>query len=234
MIPPVDSQLAPKQPDALEAFVHQNRAAFDQGRAPRSMWAAINEELGPEASQQAPQAIVRTIGQAEAFAKTAQSTDNASSAPSAKLLELYPIWRKVAVACMLLTIGILSGVLLSDRIGGGTIADLATGSSNASDIERGYRQELESRVAQVEAFEPDSALRAELVSIAQTDFRTDTELNEAAPSNELVVLQAMAQEYQAKLEVLEHILTRLRDAEEARKSQGAASPSPEDTGSQRL
>ena len=181
----------PTPRDPLGDFIATHREDFDRESPPPAVWEALTRELEPSA-----------------FAKTGPTP----AAHSARVMRLYPYWRKLAVACMLLTIGVLSGLLIGQRFADGD-ESVAYGSNRVQRLEAGYRAELDRRVAQVSAHTPDSALRAELVSLSQPDLELQRELTTLGSVNEQLVLEALAREYEAKLQALEHVLARLRAAE---------------------
>ena len=134
---------------------------------------------------------------------------------------------------MLLTIGTLSGLLLAERLDRGD-ADPLAAASRAAEVERGFQAQLAARLAELEDLRPDSALRAELASLARPDYRSEPGLGGVAASNERLVIETMAIEYQAKLEVVEHILDRLRAAEDATLARQSRSDSSRQPQLQRL
>ena len=191
--PPTHYQMP--HPDRLEEFVRAHREEFDAEPPPAHVWDEVERRLdrrGPQ--RRAPGHVARVVA-------------------------LYPYWRKAAVACMLLTIGVLSGLLLSDRLGAGALAE-GPRRTPVRELEASYRQLLTERVAEIEALGPDSALRVALVGLSQPDSQLASELDAFAEADEHLVLEAMAQEYQAKLDALERVLTRVR-ASEARQRRPA-------------
>ena len=175
-------------PDPLRDLIHDRRADFDAEPPPARVWDALEAEL----SHDRPGATV-------------------APRTSARVVALYPYWRKAAVACMLLTIGVLSGLLLADRLDGDEA--VAARPTPVRELEASYRQLLAERVAEVEALGPDSALRVALVGLSRPDSQLASELEAFPPADEHLVLEAMAQEYQAKLDALERVLARVRAAE---------------------
>ncbi len=131
----------------------------------------------------------------------------------AKVRRLHPYWRKAAVAAMLLTIGLLGGLLLAGERAKVTQAD-ATIADRAAEVERYYQREIDRRLQLVASYEPEPELRRELAGMSQLEFRSDEEFAAPGSGNQRAVLEAMAQEYQAKLDALEHVLEQLREAEQ--------------------
>jgi len=62
--------------------------------------------------------------------------------------QLYPFWRKAAVACMLLTIGVLGGLLLADK-GSPALVEQSSTESRALELEQYYKREIDRRLAMV-------------------------------------------------------------------------------------
>ena len=185
------------RPDApaprLKAVVRAHRDAFDGEAPPASVWDALESTLD---AASAPPASAPT-----------------HVYPRARILTLYPYWRKAAVACMLLTIGVLSGLLLADRLDTGTSPLATSRDTPLRELEASYQGLLAERIAEVQRLGPDSALNAELAAFSAPDSGLSAELSRLGGANEHLVLEAMAQEYQAKLDALQRVLVRLRAAE---------------------
>ena len=182
--------------DPLKAFIESNREAFDCEEPRQEIWEAIARNL--------PQ---------EAVTRPLQPAPNASQSKGI-IRQLYPYWRKAAVACMLLTIGLLGGMLLADDRGPAVASNQQTPEMQALELERYYQREIDRRLSMVASYRPDPELRRELSDMTVSDFREMQPMEEIPAGNERVVLQAIAQEYQAKLDALERVLERLRDAEQ--------------------
>lgn len=209
--PPRGREPAPER-DALADFVRAHREAFDAEAPPPGIWERIG--AGPaEFVGRAARERSSAASSTDALDRTpAPRTPHAPRTPSARILTLYPYGRRAAVACMLLTIGVLSGLLLSERLAPrDPVADTPT--APIRELEHSYRRLLEERIAEVQLLGPDSALNAELTSFSRPDSQLSAALAGLGGANEHLVLEAMAQEYQAKLDALEHVLARLRAVE---------------------
>jgi len=181
--------------DPLKAFIDAQRDAFDNEEPRASVWEALERSMPGKEVQLTPKPSPVT------------STNEGSI-----VRQLYPYWRKAAVACMLLTIGVMGGLLLAgDR--SPAIADQPSTETRAVELEQYYKREIDRRLAMVASYKPEPELRRELSDMAQSDFRAMQPYDEIPPGNERVVLETIAQEYQAKLDALERVLDRLRDAE---------------------
>ena len=199
--------------DPLADFVHAHRDGFDAEAPPAVVWDRIEADLGGD-----PTAHLRTRPSGAAIRPLPQRDVPAAPPPPpeapARIVTLYPYWRKAAVACMLLTIGVLSGLLLADRLGGGERGAVAALDADPlRELESTYQRLLEERIAEVRQLGPDSALNADLTAFSAPDSQRSAELSSLGGANEHLVLEAMAQEYQAKLDALERVLGRLRVAE---------------------
>lgn len=244
--PPAPHETAPER-DALADFVRAHRDQFDADAPPPAVWDAVEAALdAPAAGPQArpdgapvrhlphrdvpaapsppPEAFGRQAPSAQAF--SAQAQPPRAQPPQARIVTMYPYWRKAAVACMLLTIGVLSGLLLSDRLSSAGVAAAGERVTPARELEASYQRLLEERVAEVQRLGPDSALNAELVRFSAPDSQLSAELSTLGAANEHLVLEAMAQEYQAKLDALEHVLSRLRAAEARAATSGRQRATP--------
>ncbi|MFK8056786.1 MAG: hypothetical protein AB8F78_11755 [Saprospiraceae bacterium] len=181
--------------DPLKAFIDAQRDAFDNEEPRASVWEALERAMPAKEVQLTPKP--------------------ASVAPKeggSVIRQLYPYWRKAAVACMLLTIGVMGGMLMSGD-GSPAMADQPSTENRAVELEQYYKREIDRRLAMVASYKPEPELRRELSDMTQSDFRAQQPFDELAAGNERVVLEAIAQEYQAKLDALERVLDRLREAE---------------------
>jgi len=182
--------------DPLQAFVVDNREAFDNEAPPASVWDAIARDLP---SSEAREVSLKPTPQPERVAVVRR---------------LVPFWRQAAVACMLITIGLLGGMLLAgdrDPIAGDDTEVALT--NRITELERFYERELDRRMRLVASYAPEAGLRRELASMTQLEVSEDPAIVGADPAAQREVLEAMAQEYQAKLDALEHVLGQLRKAD---------------------
>ncbi len=199
----------PHEQDPLKVFIDANRGAFDSAEPRPSVWEALERSMPAEGSQPFSQAgaqLSRSPG------LSSQKRAGGQSKKGGIIRQLYPFWRKAAVACMLLTIGVLGGLLLAGD-GKPAVAEQPSTETRALELEQYYKREIDRRLAMVASYKPEPELRRELSDMAQSDFRVMQPLDEIPPGNERVVLETIAQEYQAKLHALERVIDRLREAE---------------------
>jgi len=199
--------MKPKQPthdqDPLKAFIDAQREAFDNEEPRASVWEALERSMPAREVQLSPS----PSGLAESKPDTSAVKERGGV-----IRQLYPYWRKAAVACMLLTIGVMGGFLLAGNKST-AIAERPSTETRAAELEQYYKREIDRRLAMVASYKPEPELRRELSDMTQSDFRTQLSFDEIAASNERVVLETIAQEYKAKLDALERVLDRLREAE---------------------
>ena len=197
---PIDSN---QEQDPLKAFIDAQRDAFDSEAPSPSVWKALERSMPAKEVQLSP-------NPAES---TSKPKVEGSNQEGGIIRQLYPYWRKAAVACMLLTIGVMGGLLLAgDKAP--AVAEQST-ETRAMELEQYYKREIDRRLAMVASYKPEPEVRRELNDMTQSDFRTQQPFDEMAAGNERVVLETIAQEYQAKLDALERVLNRLREAERA-------------------
>lgn len=223
--------------DPLADFVAANRDRFDDERPAGGTWDAICERLDAvDAPTEVPD---RGRGD--------HSTDRppepaASRVPRGRhlrrgggLRRFAPYWRQAAAAAALLMVGLTGGLFLGGEgvAPAGPVAEVATGvegpgdpnvAARVDELERAYQRAIDSRLAQVDAFGPEPELRRELVSLSRPEFSASAELADAPPGSERAVVEAMVQEYQAKLDALEHVLERLEAAELAKLEESGEEP----------
>ena len=197
---PIQSQ---HEQDPLKAFIEANRDAFDSAEPKPSVWETLERSIPSE------EAKVRTL---EGVKLSPKPKTEESTREGGIIRQLYPFWRKAAVACMLLTIGVLGGLLLADK-GSPALVEQSSTESRALELEQYYKREIDRRLAMVASYKPEPELRRELSDMAQSDFRVMQPFDEIPPGNERIVLETIAQEYQAKLHALERVIERLREAE---------------------
>ncbi len=215
--------------DSLADFIAKRRADFDEAPAPHHIWIALEAELNEAAFAKTASAPLAPV--------PSQPNNHPTEQPNnrrAHVITLYPYWRKLAVACMLLVIGGLSGFLIAERFGESREgSNLAIYSKRTQQLEANYQREIDQRIAQLTALGADSALQAEMVSLSQPEYVLQEDLVQLGTSSEQLVIEVMAQEYKAKLEALEHVLTRLRAAERPRQRPNL-NPAPPPADSPRL
>ncbi len=195
---------SPHEQDPLKAFVDANRDAFDSEEPRPSVWEALERSMPSEVAK------IRSIESAKLSPKPAAEKE---AREGGIIRQLYPYWRKAAVACMLLTIGVMGGLLLAGDKSTASVADQPSPQSRAIELEQYYQREIDRRLAMVASYKPEPELRRELSDMAQSDYRVMQPFDEIVPGNERVVLETIAQEYQAKLNALERVIDQLRDAE---------------------
>ena len=195
--------------DPLRDFIAANRDSFDDERPSPAVWNAVERDLP---------AIERRLSPRSRTRQTAQRPKR-----EGVVRQLYPYWRKAAAACMLLTIGLLGGLLLADERGGRDVEGSGL-ADRAAELERFYQREIDRRLRLVDSYQPEPELRRELASMNTTDFRAEPELSSPSGANERALIEAMAQEYQAKLDALEHVLDRLHAAEQSQPRLNAPGP----------
>jgi len=192
--------------DPLKAFIDAQREAFDSEEPSAAVWKALERSMPAKEIQLSN----NTKGLASPEPNSVTATEGGGI-----IRQLYPYWRKAAVACMLLTIGVMGGLLLAGDAGTTAIADQPSTEMRAMELEQFYKREIDRRLAMVASYKPEPEVRRELSDMAQSDFRTQQPFDELSVANERVVLETIAQEYQAKLDALERVLDRLQEAERA-------------------
>ena len=227
--------------DPLAEFVASHRDRFDDERPAPATWDAICARLPPLADGDPPPHAATPPPAAAA----PRVRPGGRRRRGGGLRRFTATWRQAAAAAAILLLGVAGGVMLADDAPGGSArgsdpgptganaaapaggaalggASLASVVERVDDLERAYRRAIDTRLRQVAAYEPEPDLRRELTSLARPEFRVTAELADAPPGSERAVVEAMVQEYQAKLDALEHVLERLRAAEQA--SRPAAVP----------
>ena len=204
--------------DPLADFVAAHRGDFDDERPGATTWDEICARLDADA-------VPPTAGVARAPRLGRQTRGST-------LRRFTAYWRQAAAAAAILVLGLVGGMLIAgdgeparalrpvaERSSSGE-AELAVGEGlvldRVDDLERAYRNAIEQRLRQVEAYGPDPEVRRELTSLAEPEFSATAELALAPPGSERAVVEAMVAEYQAKLDALEHVLERLRATEQRR------------------
>ena len=224
----------PSPRDPLADFVAANRARFDDERPAEGTWDAICARLEGRgvSADVPPQARPRNSAHRPPAAAAPAARPTVRRARGGGLRRFAPYWRQAAAAAALLLVGLTGGLYLGGDGGGATapVADATPAMAAAADpnvaarvdeLERAYQRAIDTRLAQVDALRPEPELRRELVSLSRPEFSASAELAEAPPGSERAVVEAMVQEYQAKLDALEHVLERLKAAERAKLEEDA-------------
>ena len=181
----------PQAPQRLEDFVAAHRDEFDQDLPSPKLWEQISSQVPAlDKSSAAPAPQLK---------------------PEAKIRQLYPSLRRLAVACMLLLIGLLVGLLVAEkRVAGYQQSVVDDQRDQIRQLEEQYRHQIEQRLAEVARYDPDPILQQELSSMVESDFRREVAYQEGGNLIDQQLLKAMATEYQAKLDALERVIHRLR------------------------
>ena len=199
----------------LEDFVRRHRGAFDAEPPSDRVWARLAGELdrsgGPAAGGGGG---VPPLSTPEVPFGAPRTGGLRARRGSAVARMLATRGRQIATATMLLTIGVLGGLLVAER-GASERAREDALAAQVAEVEQRYRRELDRRMQLVADYRPEPRLTRELERMARPEFSSQAELASVPPGSERAVLEAMAQEYQAKLDALEHVLEQLREAEQA-------------------
>lgn len=186
--------------DVLEEFIKNNRQAFDSEPPPSFMW----ENIAKEISETKPELTV-VKNEAPKVEKQSRGV-------------LIPMWvLQAAAACILLCIGVFVGMKMNTTTPSQNMANTQIDvQEKIASLELRYKKELEKRLDMVSSFDPTPELQHELAEMRNVSYTNSLDLSSAGTSNEKAIIEAMAKEYQAKLEALAHVLKRLESIEKSK------------------
>ena len=166
--------------DNLEKFIHENRAEFDREIPSLKVWAAIDKAISPEEVDK----------------------------PTAKPRRLWRhAWIAASIAFLLATgafIGLQMGTDPQSEI-----ASLSDYSSEYAEMEVYYQTQIQKKVAQLARYD-DITVGEDLKQVDEFMQELKQELQEAPKGNEEKIINAMIDNYQTKINILERVLERIQ------------------------
>ncbi|MEM9821217.1 MAG: hypothetical protein AAF985_09105 [Bacteroidota bacterium] len=166
--------------DNLEKFIQDHREEFDREIPSLKVWAAIDKNLRDEDEEQ-PTAKPRTM------------------------------WRYAWIAAsiaFLLATGALIGVQMAED-GQAGIASLSDVSTEYAEMENYYQKQIQEKVAILARYD-DQTVTEDLKQVDEFMVELQEELKEAPKGNEEKIINAMIDNYQTKINILERVLERIQ------------------------
>ena len=167
--------------EQLEKFIQENRDAFDADVPPGGLWDRIDSQL----DRQAPVARVRQ-------------------------LHLMPWLRRAAAALILLVSGIGIGYYINDADPATQLVSLTDISPEYAELETYYQSQVNLRMQQLVNYRQIDDVQPDLEQLDAVYQELQQELDNAPAGSEERIIQAMIDNYQAKLSILERVLERVQ------------------------
>jgi hypothetical protein len=171
--------------DKLERFVRENRAEFD-GKMPKDfVWEGVESKLDQQAEPKIKTKVVALRSRIYQYAKVA------------------------AIGLVLLTVG---GFLGSYWTTQNQAKQLSFGSINEEyqELETFYAEQVNSQMTQLKKYRVDKSLMDDIKELdaSFSELEKELSINENIANNEVIV-NAMIENYQSKIAILERVLNRL-------------------------
>jgi hypothetical protein len=171
--------------DKLERFVRENRAEFD-GKMPKDfVWEGVESKLYQQAEPKIKTKVVALRSRIYQYAKVA------------------------AIGLVLLTVG---GFLGSYWTTQNQAKQLSFGSINEEyqELETFYAEQVNSQMTQLKKYRVDKSLMDDIKELdaSFSELEKELSINENIANNEVIV-NAMIENYQSKIAILERVLNRL-------------------------
>ena len=180
--------------DGLEKFVKQNRLFLDTDTPSPLVWEGIEEQLEGK-----PSNVI-------------------SIQKGGWRVRLYRSIRVAAAVLILMTIGGIIGLYL---FGGGEQTSVMTISginSEYKELESYYTQKINARITELKTYRYDKSILEDIAELDADFVELKKELGSSnEPVDNEVIINAMIENYQTKIDILERVLKRL-ETEKAPKS----------------
>ena len=177
----------------IEQFIQQNRDAFDVEKPDERVWKGIE----------------RALDEAEKGVSKNEKTEG-------RVVKMS--WnraaRLVAVAASLLLVGAMAGFYFGKNDGSKTGENseiaLQNVSPEAAEAEQFYVRSISTKTQQLAAYEyQNDQVEGDLAAIDRAMAELKTELSNVAPSHREAVVNALIENYQIKLKILERVLNHI-------------------------
>ncbi|MCB0704546.1 MAG: hypothetical protein KDC34_04525 [Saprospiraceae bacterium] len=166
--------------EELEKFIQTNRAAFDTAQPPSSVWAQIEKAIEPQ-----------------------QQT-------TARRIQLGFVFRRAAAAMLLLVIGIGIGFYLNGGNADAELLTLTDLSPEHAELETYYQSQVQLRMQQLVNYRQIADVEPDLEQLDAVYLELQEDLKSAPKGSEEQIIQAMIDNYKAKLSILERVLDRVQ------------------------
>jgi len=181
-----------KEKDNLEEFIQKNRDAFDDAVPSLDVWAAIDKQLSVQAT---PSSL---------------TTKNEQKGRIRRLRRISTIAASVVI---LLAIGaILGRQIQSDPLDHFAADDSVL--REVEDMRHYYEAEIENKEAQLVRYNESSTVTPDLEQIDEQLKELMQEMKEVPAGSEEQVINAMINNYQTKIAILEKVLNSLSNKNE--------------------
>ncbi|MBK8045440.1 MAG: hypothetical protein IPN20_11000 [Haliscomenobacter sp.] len=129
---------------------------------------------------------------------------------SARRLKGIRTLRAIAAALLLLITGAVGGRLIGYRPPSDAAAILEQTAPEFLEAEQYYQQEIQTKLAQLASYHPGETVFRDLAQLDQVMEELKTELARAPQGKEQEIIANLIQNYQAKISILELVMTSLK------------------------
>lgn len=181
-----------KERDDLEQFIQDNREAFDDAIPSLKVWAAVDKQLSEKSSPSA-------------------SADH--NEPKGRVRSLWRIASIAASVVVLLAIG----AILGRQFNADSMDHFAADDSvlrEVEDMRQYYEAEIKNKEAQLVRYNESRTVTPDLKQIDEQLKELMKEMKEVPAGSEEQVINAMINNYQTKIAILEKVLEKLDNKNE--------------------
>lgn len=194
--------------DGLEKFVHQNRTAFDKAVPSPNIWANLEKQLE----------------QSEQIAPTLNKNMPLSILKPSKTNKRKQLWRYASVAAVGLLLLSIGGAVGSYWASNGAIStqnEIALGdiSEEYAEVEAFYTRQISNSMKELKKYNYDKTLLDDLEELDAAFHDLKREMGHSTVLTDQEIIQAMVENYQMKIEILERVLERLPRNKTAKREQ---------------
>lgn len=123
------------------------------------------------------------------------------------------MWRWVAAAAVALLL-IMSGVVVGTQMERGASSEYAAQYEEFKQAEQFYRIQLDEKVQALNQYAHDTNVESDLKELESLYNELSGELEDGLHPNQNDIIQALIQNYQTRIDLLERVLNRLEESEE--------------------
>lgn len=127
----------------------------------------------------------------------------------ARRISIWKITSAAAVALVFILSGVIVGLRMNEPQGALTAEYV-----EYQETKQYYSNQLQQRVNALSAYEPDEDVYADLNELQDVYDQLTTELEDGLAPNQNDIIQALIQNYQTRIELLERVLERLEESKE--------------------
>lgn len=186
--------------DNLEAFIRENRSAFDAEQPHLRVWRGLEKRLDEHAAAAPPQEAGPDVETVATPRLVALNTRRRTT------------YRVLSMAALALVLIFAGGVIGANFFAPSVepLESLAEISPEYGEMEQYFRQQIDERAAQLASYEVDPVVQQDLAQLDSVYRELALEIKKAPEAARAQVVAAMIENYRTKVDLLEHILDRMQ------------------------